>query len=300
MTKAKVSYRIDPHNRLVIKSPSRKSNVKKFRKVVSGRFKTDKRNKLYYEVVKASEHKVPQKIKFSGKYLFDKKHNLVYVLDKWNNQCEGNRLRFKTKVMDANKNEIMFLVQSQHPAEGQRSIYTMRLHGAWSADRNNRLTFGVKQKKGKRDTLIFFNAWQINKNNEIVYRYGSQPETITLKGNWEIKKKHRLGYVLDKRLDSGFDFRTSLSQVVPKRKKSYAKFDVVIEISKRKRITRKIIFAGKLKLNRARDIILEFSPRRKAALKLTKNIFNRRGLAYIESFLKGRERYLGAGLAFRW
>ena len=83
MTKAKVSYEVDPHNRLVIKSPPRKSNVKKFRKVVSGRFKTDKRNKLYYEVFKASESKVPQKIKFSGKYLFDKKHNLVYVLDKW-------------------------------------------------------------------------------------------------------------------------------------------------------------------------------------------------------------------------
>ena len=296
--KPRVFYEVDPHNRLIIKSPPGKSNVKKFRKVVTGRFKTDKKNKLCYEVFKASEYNVPQKIKFSGKYSLNKKHNLIYTLNKWGNQCQGNKLEFKTGIMHADGGEIAFLLGSKEPGNGKKvTCYIMKLNGVWSADKNNRLCFGIE---GSKDKLILSNAWQINKNNEIVYRYGTEPGVVTLKGDWEIKNRYRLGYALNRRLDSGFDFRTSLGQVVPKRKKSYVKFDIAIEISKRKRITRKIIFTGKLKLDKARNIILEFSPRRKAALKFTKNIFNQKGLAYIESFLKGKERYLGAGLAFRW
>ncbi|MBU1147451.1 MAG: hypothetical protein KKD11_03785 [Candidatus Omnitrophica bacterium] len=295
--KSKVYYEVDTHNRLIIKSPPKKSNLKRFRSVAEGQFKTDGKNKLYYEVFKSSKSDTPQKIKFSGKYSLDKKHNLVYTLDKWSNQCEGNQIRLKTKLMDAGENEIMFLVQSRDPSKGKRRIYTMKLHGKWQADKNNRLCFGIERSK---DSLTLSNAWQINKNNEIVYRYGRQPETVTLKGKWEIKDKHRLGYVLDKRLDSGFDFRTSLGQVVPKRKKIYTRFDIAIELSKRKRITRKLIFTGKLKLNKAKDLILEFSPRRKTTLKFTKNILDQKGFAYLESFLKDKEKYIGGGLVLRW
>ncbi|MDP8230868.1 MAG: hypothetical protein P9L93_07190 [Candidatus Gorgyraea atricola] len=291
--KTKVYYEVDPHNRLVIKSPSKKSNVKKFRRVVEGRFRADGKNRLYYEVFKSSKSDTPQKIKFSGKYSLDKKHNLIYTLDKWSNQCEGNRLRLKTKLLDAGKNEIMFLVQSRDPSKGKRRIYTMKLHGKWQADKNNRLCFGIEKTRNK---LTLSNAWQINKNNEIVYKYGRQPEAIVLKGKWQIRKKHRLGYVLEKRLDSGFNFRTSLGQIVPKKKKTYLKFDVIIDITKRKRIKRKITFCGTCKLTKDGRILLEMSPgkEKKLSLKLTKR------MAYIESFIKGRERYLGGGIAFRW
>lgn len=297
--KSKVYYEVDPHNRLVIESPPHKSNVKRFRKVVEGRFKIDAKNQLYYEVLKSSETDTPQKIKFSGKYSLDKKHNLIYTLDKWSNQCEGNRIRLKTKLMDAGKNEIMFLVQSRDPSKGKRRIYTMKLRGKWQADKNNRLTFTV-DKQG--DKLILSNAWQINKNNEIVYRYGRQPETVALKGKWEIKDKYRLGYVLDKRLDSGFDFRASLGQIVPKKKKTYLRFDVIINASKRKRIKRKIVFCGTCKLAKDKKILLEFSPHKgkRLSLKLTKAILDKKGLVYIESFIRDKERYLGGGIAFRW
>jgi len=33
---------------------------------------------------------------------------------------------------------------------------------------------------------------------------------------------------------------------------------------------------------------------------LTKEIFDRKGLAYIESILSDKERYAGGGMAFRW
>ena len=285
--KSRVYYEVDPHNRLVVKSLPKKSNVKKFRKVVEGRFKTDEKNRLYYEVFKSSKSNIPQKIKFSGKYSLDMRHNLNYTLDKWGNQYAGNRLRLKTVIMDANSNRIVFIVNSK------KSIYTMKLQGAWHADKNNRLAFGI-DKQG--DELTLSNAWKVNKHNEIIYRYGKDPREISLKGSWDIKNKHRLSYLIDKRRDSGLDFRASFGQIVPKKKRTYLKFDVIIDVSKRKKIKRKITFCGTCRLTKNRKILLELSPgkEKKLSLKLTKRT------AYIESFIKGKERYLGGGIAFRW
>jgi hypothetical protein len=293
--KERVLYEVDPHNRLVIKKSGRASNLKRFRKVVEGRFKTDTENKLYYEVSKPSQSDVPQKIKFSGEYSLDKSHNLIYRLDKWGDQYAGNRLRLKGGIIDAKSNEIVFLISSKEAS------YTMSLRGAWHADKNNRLSFGVEKEGDKPDELAFFNAWKIGRNNEIIYRYG-RDSSIALNGTWDIKDKATLSYVLDKDMRSGFDFRVSAGQMVPRKEKSYLKFDVSIDISKRKRINRKIIFCGTCRLSEDKEILLEYSPdkEKELSLKLTKDIFDKRGIAYIESFIGEKERYLGGGIAFRW
>ena len=268
---------------------------------MSGRFKTDKKNKLSYEILKSSASSIPQKIKFSGRYLLNEKHNLVYVLDKWNNQYAGNRLRLKTGIIDARSNEIIFLLNSRQ-SKNKSSVYTMKLHGAWQADKHNRLTFGVKKGDGRSDTLTFFNAWKVNKNREIEYIFGPGENSIKLKGSWCIKKRGRLSYILDKRIGSGFNFRTSLGHVIPKRGKTYLIFNIIIEISKGKHIKRKIIFSGKWSVTKGRKIELELSPSRKKiiTLKLTKDILDKKGIAYIESFLKERDRYLGGGVSLGW
>ena len=108
--KSRIFYEVDPHNRLILKRSSKRSEIKRFRQVASGRFKTDKKNRLSYEVLKSPVSSIPQKIKFSGRYSLDEKHNLVYILDKWNNQYAGNRLRLKTGIIDARFNEIIFLL----------------------------------------------------------------------------------------------------------------------------------------------------------------------------------------------
>lgn len=295
----KVLYEVDPHNRLVIKKTGRQTRLKRFRQVVHGRFRTDSKNKLYYEVYKPSGTAIPQRIKFAGKYSLDKRRNLILTLHEWRNQRKGDRLRLRTKLIDADGSEIVFLLSSRRPKRG-RSSYIMKLHGAWQADKNNRLTFGVKRERDKVDNLTLFNAWKISKNNEIVYSYGHS-KIITLKGRWYIKDKYRLSYILDKGISSGFDFRTSLGRIVPRRKKTYIHFDIAIDISKRKRIKRRLIFTFKRKMKRGKVIILEVSPRkRSASLKLTKEILDKKGVAYIESILSDRERYLGGGLAFGW
>jgi len=297
-------YEVDPFNRLVIKEVNGKSRVKKFRQVVHGRFKVDSKNRLFYEVSKSSQIDIPQKIKFSGNYSLDKGSNLIFTLSKWNNQCLGNRLRLKTKVIDANANELVFLV-SMMPGLGlrKRTGYTLKLHGSWQADKNNRLTFGVKKEKDNVDRLTLFNAWKINKNNEIQYAWPHRGGTITLKGKWIIKDKYRLSYVLDKRIKSGFNFTTSLGQVVPKGRKTYAQFGIEVNISKRRKVKRNVIFTCNYKWGRGKKLILELSPlkeKKSAKIKLTKKFFDQKGLLYIETAMRGKDKYLGGGLGLRW
>ena len=298
--KSKVLYDIDPHNRLIIKKSAVKSKVKRFRKIVNGRFKTDSKNKLYYEAYKGSGSDIPQKIGFSGDYSLDKKHNLIFALNKWNNQKSGDRLRLRTKILHADGHDLVFLVSSKRSRKS-KTFYTMRLQGSWQADKNNRLKFCVARDKNKKHDLLLSGGWNLNKNNEIIYSHGRGSQNIILKGNWEIRDRYKLGYALDKKINSGFDFKTSLGKVISKGKKPRMEFGVTIGISKKKRLKRKIVFTCKAIFKKGKTITLEVSPRDMGVrLKLSKNILDRNGLLYLEGLLKDRERYVGGGMAIRW
>ncbi|MCX5693105.1 MAG: hypothetical protein NTX47_05420 [Candidatus Omnitrophica bacterium] len=298
----KVFYEIDPFNRLIVGNPpGRGSKVKKFRKVVYGRFGTDENNELFYEVNKSSGTDTPQKIKFSGKYFLDKDHNLVITLNKWNNQCEGNRLTLKTKIIDANNNEIAFLVNSK-AGETESLVYVIKFYGSWQADEFNRLTFGIEGELKGMDSLVLCGAWEINKNNEIIYKCGKYDQALTFRGHWDISDKHRIRYTLDKKIGSGFSFKSSLGTLAPKGKYAYVTFDIGIGVSKAKRLVRKIIFSGKWKMGRGKELILETSGAEKGGLTLrfAKEMFDKRGSAYIESIFRDNEHFIGGGVAFRW
>jgi len=298
----KVFYEIDPFNRLIAGNPpNRRSRVKKFRKVVSGRFRVDSGNELSYEVNKSSGIDIPQKIKFSGRYSLDKNHNLVFTLNKWNNQCEGNRLTLKTKIMDAKSNEIALLINSK-AGENKSLTYIMKLYGAWQADKHNRLTFGVERESGRADNMVLYGAWEINKNNEIIYRRGKEKDAVAFRGHWDISDKYRIKYMLDEKISSGFNFQSSLGTLAPKGKNSYVTFDIGIGLSKAKRLVRKIIFSGRWKINKDKELILETSDMEHGGvtLKLTKEMFDKNGIAYIESIFRDKERFVGGGIAFKW
>jgi len=300
----RVWYEVDPFNRLIVASPpgrDRRSRVRKFRKVVSGRFRVDSANELSYEVNKSSGLDIPQKIRFSGKYSLDKNHNLVFILNKWNNQCEGNRLTLKTKIMDAKSNEIALLVNSR--ASGNKGLtYIMKLYGAWQADKHNRLTFGVERDIGQPDYLTLFGGWEINKNNEIVYRRGKESQAVIFRGSWDISDRNRISYALDKEINSGFNFKTSLGTLISKKRERSLVFDIGIGISKAKKLRRKIIFSGKWKMSKDKELILETSDAQQGGvtLKLKKEMFDKSAISYIESIFRDEERYIGGGMVFRW
>ena len=298
----RVFYEVDPFNRLVAGgAPGRKSRVKKFRQIVYGKFRTDENNALYYEINKSQGLDVPQKIKFSGRYTLDKDHNFIITLDKWNNQCEGNKLTLKTKLIDAKSNEIALLVNSKL-SENKGLTYIMKLYGSWQADKHNRLTFGVERENNKADALTLSGAWEINKNNEIVYKYGKDSQILIFKGYWDIRDKCRLSYILDRKINSGFNFKASLGTLAPEGREAYVTFNVGIGVSKAEKLHRKIIFSGKWKMAKDKELVLETSDIEEGglAVRFTKEMFDRQGIAYIESILRDKERFIGGGIAFKW
>jgi len=298
----KVYYEIDPFNRLIARNPPGKaSRIKRFRKVIYGRFRTDSDNAIFYEVNKSQGIDIPQKIKFSGRYSLDKSHNFIITLNKWSNQCEGNRLSLKTGIIDAKNNEIAFLINSK--AGRNRGLsYVMKLYGAWRADKRNRLIFEVERDGGEADVLALSGAWEIGKNNEIIYRRDKNSQVITFKGRWDIAARGRISYALDKKMNSGFNFKSSLGTLSQNGKNAYLTFDVGINISDAKKLRRKIILTGRWKIDKNKELVFETADAEagEAKLKFTNKMFSGNGLAYIESMVKGNERFAGGGITFKW
>lgn len=243
----KIIYEIDPHNRLVLKS-GKPSDIRKYRLVLDGTFRTDKSNYLVYHIKKPSpvfdSRKIPQKIRLKGSWSFAKNYRLIYKLDKWNNQIYGNKLVFQNGLMDANENELFFTLTTKDDAKSR--TYILGLHGRWCIGKLNQLTFLVKRDTKRDDEVFFKGEWKVNRNNRIVYSYARRGKvhSIILDGYWDITRKHRLFYYLDKKNKSFFEFKVSLGTAGKRNTLQYA---LGVGISGNKR-AKTITLFGKWKL----------------------------------------------------
>lgn len=215
----KVRLEVDPHNRLVMAETGKRSDVRRHRHVLDGRFKIDKNNELSYHVKSpyCRDRDVPHQLRLKGKWTLTEDHNIELKLDKWGRQTFGDKLTLEGRIVEVKKNSLAFSVSATTKA-GLQTTYTVNLAGTWQADKNNRLTFSVKREKQRRDILTFRGAWEINKNCRIVYKYEKallitkkkELHTLEFKGHWDIKDKARLFYVMDARSDSVMSFKTGL------------------------------------------------------------------------------------------
>lgn len=256
----RVRYEIDPHNRLVVAETGKKTGVHRFRQVLTGYFKTDKNNSLSYHVKAPTPQgaRIPHQVKLSGKWSLTDDHNLQLTLNKWGRQTLGNKLTLQGRVLDIRKNSLLFSLTTK-TKENVQSTYILNLAGAWQADKHNRLTFRVKRSRGIHDILTFKGAWEINKQHQIIYKYKKallirkqkQVSALVFKGYWDIKDKVRLYYVIDKRSDSVFAFKTGLGIF----KDKYIKYKVVIGVlDKGKPRTRIITLYGTWKIKKGRGL----------------------------------------------
>jgi len=330
----KLRYEIDPHNRLIVKNASRKSLLPHFRKVLDGRFKTDKNNILTYHV-KAPFPKgssVPHQVKIMGKWSLDKDHNLKLTLDKWGRKTFGDKLTLKGNIISVNKNSICFSLTTR-TKENTESIYTLRLLGSWQADKYNRLIFKTKKEEGKHDILMLEGAWELNKNHQVIYRYEKahltkklkKVHTIVFKGYWNIRDKARMSYVIDKTTNSFFSFKTGLGIF----KEKYIKYEIGVGSSKRYNVktiklygrwklrknrtllfeikyenqkTRAVVFGVDAKLT-AKDTLLfkirnDLNKDLGVSLKLSRRIF--KGEAFVRALKTDKESAIYAGLGRKW
>jgi hypothetical protein len=326
-----IQYDIDPHNKLVFTKSSRRKGLPKFRKVLEGRFKTDKNNTLTYHIKRSSAPDLPQQIKLDGKWSLDRDYNLRLSLNKWQKN-PGGSITLKGDITDVKANSIFFAVTvKNHPSKS--TVYILELKGSWRTDKYNRLIFHVNKKNGETDHLLFKGTWDINKNNSIVYTYKKSHlktkknmlNMLTFKGYWDITEKQRLLYVLNKRINSFFDFRISTGKpttrgmlyeigigVNPELKKIKIsgkwklnkKLGILFEVRYDKGETKNIIFGASCKLGKTSSLELRLTnPSGKNMgmnLKLSKTFFDKQGRAYFRALTSGREKQILIGAGMLW
>lgn len=330
--KEKITYEIDPHNRLIAKKRGTASGVTGYRQILDGKFKINKDNSLTYHIKKSSNSDIPQQVKLSGRYSLDRDRNLVLTLNKWNNQVEGNRLIIKGQLLDAKDDELSFTVGTRDSL-GNGAIYILKLYGAWQADKNNRLSFNVTREKGAADSLTLEGAWEVNDNNEIAYTYTKSRlktkeniiNSLTFKGYWDITEKYRISYVLNKEINSQFDFEVGFIRPT----KSGLEYKISIGVVP---VTKILTLSGKWKLNERLGLlfeipyeggeiqsvvfgatcrltendILDFKLKNKSgedlktSLRLSRKILKDQGEVFAQALREGKELSLLAGIGFRW
>jgi hypothetical protein len=328
----KIRYEIDPHNRLVYEKTGKKSDVPRFRTVLDGKFEIDKDNHITYHVKKSQVSDIPQQLKLKGKWALDKDHNLVLTLNKWGNQIAGNKLTIESELIDAKDNMLSFAVTSKD-SENHTHIYIVKLGGRWQADKYNRLSFDVEKEKGITDRITLKGAWEVNKQNEIIYTYEKSTrgkeekttKTVTLKGYWEIAGKHRIIYVLNKEIESELDFKVSVGKpadrglqyelgvgVVPSKKtitlfgrwKVSKNLGLLFEMPYEEGKVHSVVLGGWGKLGKNHKLELRLENKIGEDLgidvKLSRKILEGQGEAFIRALKSKEEVSVVAGVGFRW
>jgi len=334
----KIRYEIDPHNRLILKS-GKKSGLRRFRKILDGRFKTDENNTLSYHIKapRPGEESIPHQVRLKGKWSLTGDHELSLAMNKLGRQTLGDKITLRAEILDVKANSILFAVTTK-TKKNTKSTYILNLKGRWRADKNNRLSFWVKKEKGAYDILTFNGAWEINRRNEIIYQYEraelirkrKRAHTLTFKGRWDIEDKLRISYVLNKDTNSAFRFKTAAGVF----KEGYIKYELGIGISgKSAPVRRAVVLFGRWKIKKGVGLLfeVEYENKKMRAIvfaaeagltnrdtilfKLKKDIENRDigvnleisrktlkgdGEAFIRALKSGRESSIYAGTARRW
>lgn len=254
----KVTYEIDPHNRLVIRGAGKKSRIPRFRTCLEGTFKTGKNNSLIF-FSRLTDRKTLQQIKFQGKWSLDKNHNLVFTLNKWQNQIAGNKLIFQGEISNLNANELAFGLASKQ-GKSDYSIYLLKLSGKLTLDKQNRLVFEV-ERDIESDVLKFTGSWQV-KNNMLSYAYEKSSgvrvketaQKVIISGRWDIKEKYRLSYYLEKGHE--LKFKTSAGELVEQTNRSGLKYEIGAGFARNSKRNKIIIF-GKWLVKKGVGIIFE-------------------------------------------
>lgn len=240
----KIRYELDPYNRLV--AVGGKLSLPKQRRVLDGRFVMGKRNSLEYRIKSpaGTSERGPYQLKLKGAWSLTADHNIKLTFDRSSGGFFGDSLTIAGDIIDVKGNALLFAVTTKRN-EYTRTTYILNMTGIWQADENNRLLFMVKKGVSRYDTLVFSAGWEVNNNNEILYRYershpGKKFKTMhsfILRGQWKVAGKGSLKYQLETKSNSTFSFRTSLGII----EKNFIKYELGIVLSRRVRPVKRVI-----------------------------------------------------------
>lgn len=313
----KITYEIDP------------LNLPKFRNVVDGRYTIDKNNNLIYQVKSSSSY--PKQIKLKGSWSLDKNHNLILRLDK-DNRFKQDSITLEGEIINTTADKLEFSITTKD-SSGNAHFYILRLSGRWQSDKYNRLIFSLSKEKGLHDELVFSGTWEVNKQNQITYTYAKTilkrktkiTREIIFKGFWNIVDKYRIIYVLDKKINSFFDFSVSIGKPA----KRGLEYEIGIGVHQN---IEKIILFGSWRVNEKLGLLFEmpyedgklrgilfgaackfvnnydmefrlrntFRKDLGISLKFSKTFLDDQGQIFAQAVKEGKEFSLVAGVGFRW
>lgn len=154
-------------------------------------------------------------IDFRGEWSLDDKNNLVLSLK--DEGEDSGRIVLRGRMISARAGVLAFEAAGVNES-GMLEWQVFELSGTWYADSSNRLAFRLR-KGGSLGRLLFQASWEINANQEIVYKYtserlkrsGRREEVfVTFSGYWRILSGNRIVYSLGNSSVDGFTFKVHL------------------------------------------------------------------------------------------
>jgi len=302
----KYKYSIDNNNQLLIKPPKEKVS-----RPVRGRFSVDKNNRLVYWLNEPTNwrriYNLPSKITFTGNWQLNPNYDLGLNLDKTKNQYGAERLTLKGEIISCDRDALAFEVASQDK-QGLLHIQLLKLTGSWQADEFSRITFTVK-KKTSPDTIILENAWQINKNQQIIYTYEKTNlitksktfHVLAFEGFWEINSSNRLTYILSRSLESCFDLRVQIESPNLYPKEGVIKYRLGIGLRK-ERLSRMetVCLYGTWKFNRRAGLVfqMDYGKGRLQGIEFGANVYLNKKDELVFSLTDKQKEPLGFNIIF--
>ncbi len=209
----RVRYDIKPSRAHTPRRSRAKSIAASCKKVTESRYALGHDNTLVYEARKSPWLDNPARIKLKGSWSLDSDHRVVCTLEKQYLKIPYVKKTFKAEIVEVSGTAITCLISTRTPG-GDTSFQTIHLTGKWRTDASNRLIFDVERQREKTDSLIFKGTWYVDEQRSITYIYAraSGPrkttlqKTFTLKGYWDISRRHVLSYIIDASCGSGFHF----------------------------------------------------------------------------------------------
>lgn len=215
----------------------------------------------------------------------------------------------------------------------------LALRGRWQADSKNRLNFLVDRRQGRSERLTLQGGWELNSDQEVVYRWQTEADggrrianrLIRFQGAWEVGEDKRLVYVLDRSSDSGFRFSGSFQTPSILPKKGALRYQLGLELSGPRRLrvitlfgkwkasdrwglsfeipwtkgrVRSIDFGASYRLGRSGSIVAELRTRQGEPLgvevTLTREFQKGQGEAFLRLRRSLEESAVEGGLRFQW
>ena len=251
---------------------------------------------------------------------------------------EDEELRLKAPLVAAEPGALVISMTDQQ-SDRRSATHLARLTGTWKADAANRLVFEAERESGRKDELTFQGAWELNENQQVLYRLKRTAlrsrqklgRELVFNGFWELSEKNRLTYRFYGSNASAFSFRGAFQTKSILAKKGEIRYQLGAEASRTLR-TRSLtffgrwvvskdfglsfelentgrrpaafVFSGDVRLNEKNELSVQLKTQKGSPLGveliLTREIFGIDGSAFLRLKRSIEESRVEAGVSFRW